>query len=668
MGIGSQQVGLIRNATVKRVDFNTGTILITVDMSKSDVSNREHSIPIPASWSGPGGEFAGGCPVPGSTIKVSQGQGGSWSPVSYVPSTDTFGNKNTSSISGYKQNVMSALRPGRHVIQVRNNIRHITDPKIGLQFGDPDQFVHADPKLGINSSVFNSYMNFTEAHRSITGPVFRDVQANATRGISGSSLTSHTYQTSLKQIGLDTRTRPGDSFTRNPAFNESRQIVYEFPNSFGFTDDISERSVYDGEIILEEDTFVNRRKSRADALSLSLIEPNQLIESISGTVVDIYGNVVDLNRAILPNGRVDSLSFRNVEVNASDTFAKLREQTRKSIAYHWELNARKAKLPDLNNLSFFVDDETDYARDRSKFFLDIDKEGQFRFNAPASSEVGNVALTVRHENYSTIAAADNDTDPRQFIRNVDDQDVFLDSYGKGVVALSEDPADLAGSAAPTDRNNGKPIKLGTVFHDISNTLPLHSLDDDPVPLYPDSKLNLLPKVEQTISPEVIVSSELANAGGRSGTITLDGMLSMSIGANTVDRQSMWLDCAGGIVSNVGRDINDISYAGRFDGDVLIEIGGTTVGDDSRFLNLNNAYRSGAFDLRIAAGNMMHILRFDESGLRIYTPGEIDMVAEGHIKMESRKGNMYLNAEGIYLYANDRNTGRLVTRSPGRSLR
>src|SRR5690606_3327798 len=162
----------------------------------------------------------------------------------------------------------------------------------------------------------------------------------------------------------------GDSFTRNPSFNESRQIIYEFPDSFGFTDDISEKSVYDGEVILEDDSFVRRRDSRADALSLSLIEPNQLIESISGTVVDIYGNVVDLNRSILPNGLIDSLSFRNIELNASETFSKLREQTRKSIAYHWELNSRKADLPDLNNLSFFVDDTSDYARNRSKFFLD----------------------------------------------------------------------------------------------------------------------------------------------------------------------------------------------------------------------------------------------------------------------------------------------------------
>ena len=671
MVVGSYQVGLIRNATVKKVDFNAGTMLISVDMAKSDNSRREYSIPIPASWAGPKGEFAGGAPVPGSTIKVSQGQGGAWSPISYIPSTDVMGNKNVSSLTGFRNNVMSALRPGRHVIQVRDNVRHITDPNIGVQFGDPDQFVHADPILGINSSVFDSQMSFSEAHRSVTGPVFRDTQANSTRGISGSTLTSHIYQSSLKSVGLDTRSRPGDSFTRNPAFNESRQIVYEFPNSFGFTDDITERSVYDGEVILEDDTFINRRTSRADALSLSLIEPNYLIESISGTVVDIYGNVVDLNRSVLPNGLVDSLSLRNVEVDTSETFAKLREQTRKSIAYHWELNARKAELPDLNNLDFFVDDEADYAKNRSKFFLDIDKEGQFRMNVPASSEVGNVGLTVRHENYSTIAASDNETDPRQFVRNVDNQDVFLDSFGQGAVTLSGgSDGELDGFAAPVDRNSGEPIKLGTVYHDITNTLELHNLDEgvDPVVLYPDSKLNQVPKVTQTFSPDITVNGDAANAGGRSGTITLDGMLSMSIGANTIDRQSLWMDCAGGVVSNVGRDINDISYAGRFDGDVLLQIGGTTIGDDSRFLDLNNAYRPGVFDLRIATGGMMHILRFDESGLRIYTPGEIDMVSEGHMKLESRKGNVYLNGEGIFLYANDRNTGRWVARNPGRSIR
>src|SRR5690606_35226173 len=112
MGVGASQVGLVRNATVKSVDLNSGKMLISIDMAKSDSFKTEYYISIPASWSGPKGEFAGGCPVPGSTIKVSLGQGGTWSPISYIPSNDTFGNTNTNSLSGFKQNVMSALRPG----------------------------------------------------------------------------------------------------------------------------------------------------------------------------------------------------------------------------------------------------------------------------------------------------------------------------------------------------------------------------------------------------------------------------------------------------------------------------------------------------------------------------------------------------------------------------
>lgn len=661
--IGST-LGLIRDATIKDVNVNRGTMRVVINLARGDAFDRTVDVPIPSSWSGPGGEFSGGYPTPGSTIKIQMGQGGEWSSIGYAPSNDVYGNKNIT---------MSSFRQGRHLIQTRNNIKHIVGADVGVNFGDTDQYVHADPNIGILSNTFDSNMSFTEASRKINGPVYRDVQYNAVRNISGSSLNSHEYQKSLVEIGLDPRTRAGDSFIRNPAFNENREIIYEFKNSIGFTDDNNEIRVYDGEIDPHETTgFFKRRESRADALSLSLVEPNQLIESIKGTVVDVYGNVLDLNRSILPNGILEGLSFRDNETSTSNTFINLREQTRKSIAYHFEINARKEDIPDLSDIGEYANNSSDYARNRSKFFVDIDKEGQFKINVPSSSETGNVGLLVRHENYSTIKAAEDGSDPREFVRNSTNQDIFIDSFGVGVISLIGGEGGLEGFSSPVDRlhkdDNGKEvkIKLGTAYHDLTKTLELHSFSQ-PILQYPDSKINTVSPITTIVSPEIIVSGKNANAGGRSGTISLDGHLSLNIGANTIDRQSLWMDFAGGMVTNVGRDLRDVSWAGRFDGDVLLQIGGSTPSGDSRFLNVNNAIKDGVLDLRVFTSNQMHVIRIDNSGVSVFTPGSIDIVSDGAMSFKSRRNNMYFDAENIYFYANDRNSARYLARKPGKVI-
>jgi hypothetical protein len=59
---------------------------------------------------------------------------------------------------------------------------------------------------------------------------------------------------------------------------------------------------------------------------------------------------------------------------------------------------------------------------------------------------------------------------------------------------------------------------------------------------------------------------------RSGQVNLDGSLELNIGANTIDRQSLWLDTAGGIVGNVGRDLNNNSLILGMDGNAFVQVG------------------------------------------------------------------------------------------------
>lgn len=655
--------GFAREGTVTGVNLNRGTMNIKLNLAKSDKQTfRDIEVEIPAAWTGPNGEWAGGCPARGSTVWAVLATGGRWTVLNYVPSDGAFGNRNTPD-SGFStsKNILASLKPGRYVSQVKNNIRHLLDPNIGIQFGSPVDFVHADPttsvsKRSIYSYKFKQSFAFTDASRKIEGPVKRDKSSNSLRDISGSALTSHSYDSSLTTIGLDPVTAAGPAFIRNPPFIESRKVVYEYAFSYGYTTDSEEAAEYDTNIPPDISETFKRRDSRADVLSLSLVEPNQLMERIAGTVVDIYGNILDINRNKLPNGLVDELNLKSNAENQSETFVNLLAQTRKSIAYHFELNARKSEVPSRGSYFPESDSLIDYARDRSRLSFDVDKEGQFKLNVPASSETGNVGLLTRYENYSTLKAFEDDTDPRNFVRNSTETDIFLESYGVGVVSLTGDDQALEGFSAPVDRITDIPIKLGTAYHNLQDTLQIHnrSLEGNdllPVQVYADSLLNdtsLIPPPGDVVTSNITVSGPNANAGGRSGTINFDGMISCNIGANTVDRQSLWFDTAGGIVANVGRDVFDRSLAARFDGDILVQIGGTTVSNDSRFKNLNNGVKDGVLDIRVVNNAQMHIIRIDKTGVSIASSGRLDIFSAQDMKFTAL-GDMIFDAEGIYMY-------------------
>ena len=648
--------GIPVRGTIRSVNLQTGIALVSLTLSQS---NTTYPVKIPAGWMGPRGQISAGYPERGTSIFMVLGQGNEWIFINYdQPDTNSLYEVNGLRTVSY----LSKFKPGRWVTLIENDIGFIIDPKEGIIEGDSIQFTQSDPVNGIFSTRFLQQMHFTDAHREVTGKVLRDVDANRSRGLSDSALSGHGYNKTLKSIGLDPRTEPSisPSSIRNPALTESRAIYSEFINTFNYTNDKDEARIYGGEDVSGPLPY-QRRKSRADTLSLSLDYPNYLIETVIGTVVDLYGNILDINKAILPNGIIDSLSLRKSEEDNDKVFLKLREQQRKSIAYHFELNARKPgledSLPDYTNTD-------DYARSRSRLNVDIDKEGQFKINIPSSSETGNIPLLVRAENFSNIKGSENNENRGSFVRNAtNNTDIFLESFGVGVVSLKSNEKSLKSFSAPTDRKTGEVIKLGTAFHDISNVLFLHKFDKpyEGTGGYKDSLLNKIEPVTDVISSEIIVSGDGANAGGRSGTLSLDGFLSLNIGANTVDRQSLWLDTAGGIVASIGRDRFDRSVSASLDGDMYIEIGGSAITKDSRFSNLNNStMRDGVVDIRILNSGSFHTIRIDKEGIKIHTPQRIDIVSEGEMRFKSVNSNMYFDAENIYMYSS--NNPRLVLRA------
>jgi hypothetical protein len=659
--------GLAIRGVIESVDLQRGVAMIKLPLTSSTTLQP---IKLPVGWVGPRGQISCGYPQKGTNIFVVMGQGNEWVFVSYdrPDSTSSYDSDGTRRIS------MSKFRDGRWLTLVENDVGLIVDPKEGVIQGSSSSFTQADSVHGIWSSRFDQEMHFTESHREVSGKVLRDIDANSTRNIAGSALTDHPYNATLTPIGLDPSTFSSTSFSsnRNPTLTESRKMFYEFANSFGYTDDQAEERIYAGEDLSKPLAF-QRKKSRTDTMSLSLDQPNYLAEMIVGTVVDIFGNILDINRSVLPSGIVDSLSFRKSLEDQNVAFVKLREQLRKSIAYHFEINARKPglKLPDYENVN-------DYARDRSRFFFDIDKEGQFKMNVPASSEVGNVPVLVRHENFSNLKGFVDKTDRGQFLYNItDNTDVQLEPHGKGVINLISTEESLKSFSAPTNRLDGYVIKLGTGFHEIDQVLWLHKLtkpySQSGTGGYDNSLLNQISPVTDVVSSELIVSGPGANAGGRSGTLSLDGMLSVSIGANTADRQSLWLDCAGGMVAAVGRDKFNRSISATLDGDLFMQVGGSTVNDDSRFpsATFNNEARDGVIDIRVWNSGSFHTIRVDNQGIKIHTPQRIDIVSEGDMRFKSVNSNMYFDAEGIYFYSSEGSSSRMLLRategSAGRTI-
>lgn len=665
-------IGFFRRATIRKYN-NDGTVQVALDEAALAQNKVEFRASLPVAWTGPEGEFLGGYPRVGSTVIVNQGAGGQWYIVSFAPSDLVFGNKTSLTRSSFNDNKLAALKPNRILGQVKDGSRFFLDPEIGFQVGRPTNYLHINSVSNIISHNLATSLEFTEATRSINNLVRRDLSENSNRNILGSTLDSHTYEFSLFTIGLDPTTATSVSTTgtqvRNPALVESRELVYEFSQSANFSTDEDEAARYVDPKNVQNKPRVSRREIRADALSLSLEYPNHLIESIKGTAVDVFGNILDINRNPLPIGKIDELSLRK-NPDKSEAFRKIRAQLRKSIAYHFEINTRKEMAggdlspPDPSDVS-------DFARLRSKFSFDIDKEGQFKFNVPASSEAGNVPLLTRYENYSVLRSKeDSFVHPNSFVRPVNNQDIYLENFSAAPkIALKSGEDELDGYEAPIDRITDKPIKLGTAYHDITTTcgeflntanylkagLKLVNFD-------PKNRLNTnWTPLEKIVSDSLIVTGPKANAGGRSGLFNCDGFVSINVGANTVDRQSVWADYAGSIISRVGRDKRGISYAAGLDGDLFLQVGGPGLGNsfDSRFENENDAYRNGTVDIRVLVNGQIAIIRIGPEGISIISPGTITLSSQQDMIFKSNS-SMLFDAENIVMYAGS-NTKRIVNR-------
>ncbi len=646
----SVPVGLMRLARVIRYDLSKGIAIVKLaNVSENLNVSTEIPISIPASYSTNNGIFAGGVLDVNTPIIIALGEGGRYHFINFVIASPAN---------------LPDVSPGTYLIQTNSQTKLSLDRQNNITIGSDVSYTHMDTKRSLFSISIDNKFSFTEASRSVDGIVKRDLKPSSFY-VSSLKLKADDYDKNLYSIGMDPKATISNTFTnsiKNPEFVEKREVVYEFAADANVMDDLTESTFYkQSNSSVPKYLLPNRRESRSDTLSLSLLAPNFLMETVKGTVVDIFGNILDINRAPIPVGTKD-LSLRPDDGGhiKDDVFNKIKASERKSLAMHFEINARKDLTGNGNQISLpDINSNVDYARNRSRFFFDVDKEGLFKLNVPASSETGNVPLLTRYENYSSFGEEDNGNPNKLFFRD-DGLDIFQDSFAIGDIDL----VDGNSLFTPLDRITKSHIQHGTPYHSISNSL---SVFQSPTAgSFLDFQYNThvdlasIPTIKDIVSPIINVSGKQANAGGRSGSINMDGSAEISIGANTVDRQSLWMDLAGGFILNAGRDKNFVSGALTLDGDLMVQIGGYGITTDSRFKSLNNSYRGGALDIRVLNdGFTVSIIRIDKNGITVATPGTLAL--KGRTVTISAEENLILEADNVSIQ------DRLVSKFPINSI-
>lgn len=673
--------GLVRAATIKAVDKKNFSIQLTE--TPAIKGNSPRPIPIPASYPlmDSSGMFIGAMPAKNTTITVEQESGGKYHFVAYEPEND---------------DLIPDLKPGQMLLYSTDRSKISLDLDSHIRIGSDINNIHifAGSKRFLDSNLittnFETENHFNQALREIGGVVRRDIKPNplAASASGRSKLEDDNYflGPTVKVIGLDPSATANDipsGPTKNPGLVEHRELIYEFQYKSNVLDDATEANRYTSNPPQSTSyNTPNRRDSRVDTMSLSLVAPNFLIEEVKGTVVDVFGNILDINRVPLPVGLTATTTLRTngtvITTDAKQSYLNIRALERKSIAYHFEINARKDPKPTNQGDSLSINDDNYNAKlQRSRFYIDIDKEGQFKLNVPASSESGNIPLLTRAENYSTFGTTDNgNTGQSWFVKSGQpvSQDIFVDSFAApqtspsagfpgfstnfahGSIQLID--SDSNADAGPTDRisqfvdNNKYNIRHGTAYHDILQTCSLHQ-NNTTVTQYPTGTVQNVPdmsyigNLEDLVKTTIKVSGKDANAGGRSGQINMDGSLELNIGANTIDRQSLWLDTAGGMIATIGRDRNNRSAMVNFDGDVFVQVGGLGIAvSDARFSG-DTVPQNGTFDVRIYNGGFSHMFRVDQFGVTVMSPAVVNIYAAQGINMKS-DGPIYIDSDMLYL--------------------
>ena len=652
--------GLVRQGTVESYDQSAGTMSVVINTNTSSYNaglKQKTVVKVPYTIAYNNGLMIGAKPVKGTPVSVILGEGNIGYFVQFLPQGTTL---NKFPIIDDNELVLSSSKLSFIKLNTSNEI-YIGNKSDGIKISTPNKQIDTY----ISSSIDNEYL-FNQGKMVISGLVRREVSENYNY-IDKTRLKNDDYMQELKIIGMDYDAPISitTGINKNPPFVEHREITYEFALDSEVEGNVSEQLNYTGSPKNNTNkTYNDRRNSRANTLNLNIYNSNTLIEEIKGTVVDIFGNLLDINRSKLVLDKHLSSTGNNV-----DNFLSIKENELRTVSYHFEINSRK------NNVKTY-DGNDDLGKHRSNFLFDVDKEGLFKLNIPASSEKGNIPLLTRNINASILTDEKNG-----LIVNSDKIDIQLDSFASAPsdrrvqlgLANSDDVGVIKimsgnNSFTPIDRLSSSHMNYGTAYHDILDTCFTQQTSDYYSYLTSGSNntitISSIPTdtVSQSIAPLSSVISDTinfgVNSGGRSGSINFDGSIDVNVGANTIDKQSLLLDTQGGIIANIGKDKRGISGTVSLDGSLIMKIGGGIVNNDSRFVE---NIVGGVLDINIVNSNgQAAIIRFDDNGLTISTPGRTNIHSGQDMNITS-DSKIQIESETLVIQ------GRLVHKEFGNSI-
>lgn len=626
---------IMRLAIVENVDYDAG-IVYTRWLDQNEEGGGPN-VPIPHPFPGRSGEgiFVG--LEEGSVLVMGMLSYERYMPVSVLSMPGLYGNLDEISESHFDSVGSPDLKPKDVVIQGVNagQLRFDNDGFISLYNTFDEGIVYSgEPNKAVRCSIETAppvqyVISNSGLHAS--GTIRRDVRINDEEDNNfGDFLTNIESEQMLEEIGWDVTkqttyisrnptvggsNKTDDSNFRNPAFVEDRKITFEFGRNWDVSDFKTEIGRLNESVIALNEPD-ERREHRSNVLSLSLSHPNELIEEVDGTLVDIFGNLLTINKNVIPgpSGKNNKELLESIfEISRHTVARHIEINTRKGMGYRTAKTTKGLLKPILFNQTPDVSASENNARDRSRWSFRVDKEGLTTVNIPATSETGNIPVLTRQETSSEIEVDEfgiankdgrkNDEDRSYIHRNTKNKDIYHDQFGPGGIAIngpehSKIENRLKGNKSSwVDETNVQTtlpqyVESGTAFHNITNTalsilkenvnkkasniFESETIEQDPPAISSEINANL-PTMgigsAKRDSTTTGLFEDLPNAGGRSAQINLDGSLEMSIGANTIDRVSWTIDTAGALVARLGRDRFGRSAIVQADGYVALEIGG-----------------------------------------------------------------------------------------------
>lgn len=632
---------VLRVGRIDNVNVQAGTCQV-VFLDRID--ERPVTVPLPHPYAGAGtGIYA--APRPGTHVLLGFGYRNQAYVVSLLSSagytSQIFGQPSANYLDSDYLPVPN-MRPGEIVVKGfdRTYLKLSDDGNLSLNFGFGGVTYDSDDFIVTNTN--NTYTSLANTQVS-SGEIRRDLNASTS---TVSALLDRrinlAFEDSLTTISRDpTRAERlttsnltgGAVGRRNPPLAESREVFYEYSRDFGVLDPGAERTYYEqtSSTVTFED-FSRREYSRTDTLNTNPSAYNNLAEIVIGTVVDIYGNVLDINRNIV--------SF--AEAGLSDQAIQLDHQLallRRSIKYHFEINSRKqADLPEVTDLS---GPDLPIAPLHSRWSIDVDGEGLTKMNIPASSNIGNIPVPTRY-----VTAAQKSGDFSHAFRDGGTKDQYHIAYAQA------DGVAVSASYAP-DSLAGPKINAGTVYHsiDFSDILSRRSQFPGGMGTY---EANWQSQILSATTINNEIGSVGPNAGGRSVFATLDGSLEMSVGRDFADNKSIVLDTSGSLVGRLGKDHMGNSVSLAADGSVNIVLGASKVRNEDSNPNPT-------FKIHVESGGKVATVEIDDGNIYIRSaPGRNLVLESSNNLILSAKGSAIMTAENIGLFGTFESDGSSVT--------